>query len=283
MASQHTGPSPAVRATYVNLPSSPLSNRARPFRAHGVPTSFTVVHAQSRIARSKRVRRPRDPRTTSKYIEWPSCGPRPGVRSVPSGPRDRSRRSDSGRRLRGRRAPSVSGETRNSWRARLTHGDFNVGRGAMWATTIRQERPLLCQQRCLELHLVDSTLTRFFAFHSCVDEAGVLRSGRVMLSRPSSLLRPLRRPLDDPPFLEDRLWADELLIPGTRAEEGFSRCRDNCRHVPVPYAGGLFVVRSTYSGIFRGLRPMKTDSASSRPAFAALNNDAANFTSRRGP
>jgi len=81
--------------------------------------------------------------------------------------------------------------------------------------------------------LVDSTLTYFFPFSSCLDEAGVLRSGRVMLSRPSSLLRPPPTPSRPSAISRKPVIGGRTPHPHrTRAEEGLSSCRDTCRHIP---------------------------------------------------
>jgi hypothetical protein len=69
-----------------------------------------------------------------------------------------------------------------------------------------------------------------------MDEAGVLRSGRVVLSRPSALLRPPPTPSRPPAVSRHlRLSTDAAPIPRRdRAEEGLPSSQNNSLTVPRP-------------------------------------------------
>ena len=104
---------------------------------------------------------------------------------------------------------------------------------------------------------------------TCTGEAGALRSGQVVLSYPSSLLRP--------PPTPSRLPSTSLasVIGRQAARAADPRPR---RASPVPrttfwpfhalYAGRFLGTRSRFPGAFRGLRPFGTGSA---PPCSALS------------
>src|SRR5215469_14995595 len=80
----------------------------------------------------------------------------------------------------------------------------------------------------------------FIDSFSCTGEAGALRSDRVVLSRPSSLLRPPPTPSRLPTLSRCcRLWPDDAPTPRRGgAEEGLPSSQDNLLTVPRPTTPG---------------------------------------------
>ncbi len=115
----------------------------------------------------------------------------------------------------------------------------------------------------------------------CIGEAGALRSGRVVLSRPSSLLGPPPTP-SRPPATSRALViggpASRAADPGPRRASPVPTAPFRPFHAPC--AGGFVGTRSRFPGAVRGLRPPFIGSASPWPrSRGGFCDDAAGFAS----
>src|SRR6266508_3596379 len=119
----------------------------------------------------------------------------------------------------------------------------------------------------------------------CAGEAGALRSGRVVLSQPSSLLRPPPTP-SRPPATSRALViggpASRAADPGPRRASPVPTTPFRPFHAPC--AGGFVGTRSRIFGAVRGLRPPHMGSAPPWPrSRGGKCDDGAGFASCCGP
>jgi hypothetical protein len=157
--------------------------------------------------------------------------------------------------------------TRMSARATLSYRAWNRRVGSClalrYSTACKARDASRPSAFLMVLALIGHSPVPLFA-RACIGEVGALPSGRVVLSRPSPVLRPPPTASRRPHHFPGDPVIGGYRFPGPRAP-GPRRLSPvptaTLRPFNAPYAEGFFGARSRFRDAFRGLRPVSTGSA----------------------